>query len=118
MIYDETLIAHQWTPPVPTNQQYVMGERQWLLLENSQDNCAFLHVYIACQTTRNDSYMQWNEDLFALITQEAILLRRRGFSCLAMGDFNTRVGAIHGLERNTPGTNHNYPMFNVHELHH
>ena len=111
MIYDETLIAHQWTPPVPTNQQYVMGERQWLLLENSQDNCAFLHVYIACQTTRNDSYMQWNEDLFALITQEAILLRRRGFSCLAMGDFNTRVGAIPGLEGNTQATNHNYPMF-------
>ena len=111
MIYNETLTAHQWTPPVPPNQQYVMGERQWLLLENGHEKCAFLHVYIACQTTRNDSYVQWNEDLFSLLTQEAILLRRQGFTCMAMGDFNTRVGAIPGLEGNTQDTNHNYPMF-------
>ena len=111
MIYDETLTAHQWTPPVPINQQYVMGERQWLLLENSHNKCAFLHVYIACQSTSNDSYVQWNEDLFSLLTQEAILLRRQGFTCMAMGDFNTRVGAIPGLEGNTNDTNRNYPMF-------
>ena len=28
-----------------------------------------------------------------------------------MGDFNTRVGAIEGLEGNTPDTNRNSPMF-------
>ena len=31
--------------------------------------------------------------------------------CLAMGDFNTRVGEIPGLEGNTPDTNKNLPMF-------
>ena len=111
MIYDEKLTAHQWTPPVPTALQYISNERQWLLLDNGNDKCAFLHIYIACQSYRNDEYLQWNEDLFSLVTQEAILLRRRGFTCLAMGDFNTRVGNMAGLEGNTPDTNNNYPMF-------
>ena len=39
------------------------------------------------------------------------MLRRRGFCCLAMGDFNTRVGVMPGLEDNTPDRNSNYPVF-------
>ena len=68
MIYRNTLTAHQWTPSVPARLDYVSKERQWLLIEGSKKRCAFLHVYIACQSTRNDSYIQWNEDLFHLIT--------------------------------------------------
>ena len=80
MLYKEELTAHQWTPPVPNNLQYVMNERQWLLLGNK---CAFLHIYVACQTTRNASYLQWNEDLFELVTKEAMKLRKQGICCLA-----------------------------------
>ena len=92
----------------PSSQQYVEKERQWLLLG---DKCAFLHIYIACQSHRNQDFIQWNEDLFSLVTSEALLLRKRGFCCLALGDFNTRVGVLPGLEGNTPDTNANYPMF-------
>ena len=53
----------------------------------------------------------WNEDIFFLITQEAKKLKAEGFIILAMGDFNTRVGALKGLEENTPDTNRNSPMF-------
>ena len=42
---------------------------------------------------------------------ETIRLRRDGFSVLAMGDFNSRVGQIPGLEQNHPGLNKNTPMF-------
>ena len=108
MLYRDALTAHQWTPPVPESQQYIKNERQWLLLG---DKCAFLHIYIACQNNKNDSYIQWNEDLFQLVTKEAIILRKQGLCCLAMGDFNTRVGSTSGLEGNTPDTNNNYPMF-------
>ena len=108
MLYKESLTAHQWTPPVADNLKYIQQERQWLLLGSK---LAFLHIYIACQTTRNNDFEQWNEDLFNLVTQEAILLRRQGMCCLAMGDFNTRVGEIPGLEGNTPDTNKNLPMF-------
>ena len=108
MLYREDLVAHEWTPPVPSSQQYVEKERQWLLLG---DKCAFLHIYIACQSHRSQDFLQWNEDLFSLVTSEALLLRKRGFCCLAMGDFNTRVGVLPGLEGNTPDTNANYPMF-------
>ena len=111
MLYRDTLTAHEWSPPVPPKLQYIMNERQWLLIDNTKERCAFLHVYIACQSTRSDSFLQWNEDLFFLITKEAIKLRKQGFIVLAMGDFNSRVGAIPGLEGNTPDTNRNTPMF-------
>ena len=39
------------------------------------------------------------------------MLRRRGFCCLATGDFNTRIGVMPGLEDNTPDRNSNYPAF-------
>ena len=113
MIYRDNLTAHEWNPLVPPSQQYIMQERQWLLIDNNnqKERCAFLHVYIACQNSDNDSYIQWNEDLFHLITQEAIRLRKQGFVVLAMGDFNSHVGKIPGLEKNTPGHNHNTPKF-------
>ena len=68
-------------------------------------------MYIACQTTRSDSYLQWNEDVFQLLTTKVISLRRKGFIVIALGDFNTRVGNLDGLENNTPDTNRNTPMF-------
>ena len=111
LLYKETLPAHQWTPAVPDNLQYIANERQWLVIDNKSERLAFLHVYIACQTTRSDSYLQWNEDLFHLITMESIRLRRKGYVVLAMGDFNSRVGQLPGLEENTPDVNRNTPMF-------
>ena len=111
LLYKDDLPAHQWTPAVPDTLQYIANERQWLVIDNQAQRLAFLHVYIACQTTRSDSYLQWNEDLFSLITKESIILRRKGFVVIAMGDFNSRVGRIPGLEENTPDVNRNTPMF-------
>ena len=108
LIYKDGLTAHQWIPPVPDQLQYISTERQWLLLGRK---IAFLHIYVACQSNTNDGFIQWNEDLFHLVTQEALLLRNQGFCCLAMGDFNTRLGAIPGLEGNKVDRNRNAPMF-------
>ena len=91
--------------------KYVSNERQWLLIQGSTERLAFLHVYVACQSRKSDEYLQWNEDLFHLLTEETILLRNQGFTILALGDFNTRVGQLPGLEGNTPDTNKNFPMF-------
>lgn len=68
-------------------------------------------MYIACQNHNNDSYIAWNEDLFFLITQESLRLKQQGFTVLAMGDFNSRVGSLPGLEGNTPDHNCNTPRF-------
>lgn len=111
MIYKDTLTTHEWSPKVPAAMEYIANERQWLLIDNQSERCAFLHIYVACQTNKSDSFMQWNGDLFHLVTQEAVSLRRQGFIVLAMGDFNTRVGHIPGLEDNTPDTNQNTPLF-------
>ena len=111
LYYHDSLTAHCWSPNVPPQFAYVQNERQWLLFDGSANKFAFLHVYIACQTNQNTNYIEWNEDLFNLLSQETLRLRREGFSVLALGDFNTRVGDIPGLEANHPGTNNNTPMF-------
>ena len=103
--------AHEWRPSTPSSMKYVSNERQWLLIQGSTERLAFLHVYVACQSKKSDKYLQWNEDLFHLLTEETILLRNQGFTILALGDFNTRVGQLPGLEGNTPDTNKNFPMF-------
>ena len=111
LLYKESLTAHQYSPVVPRNLEYIQNERQWLLISSGHDRIAFLHVYIACQNNRDDSFLTWNENLFALISQESLRLKQQGFTVLALGDFNSRVGAIPGLEGNTPDHNRNTPMF-------
>ena len=111
MYYKETLTPHQWTPLVSQNFEYIKNERQWLLLERGTEKCAFLHCYIACESHKNDGFLQWNEDLFNLLTEETIKLRAQGFTTLALGDFNSKIGKVSGLENNNPGLNKNTPMF-------
>ena len=112
IIYKESLTAHQWTPMVPDNLAYVSKERQWLLLDTQgSKKCAFLSIYMACQSSNSDHFIQWNEDLLTIVTQEAINLKRQGFMVLSMGDYNTRIGRVPGLEGNTPDVNRNFPMF-------
>lgn len=111
MLYKESLTAHEWTPIIPPNLTYIGNERQWLLLCSGKQKCAFLHVYIACDSNKDDSFLQWNEDLFFLLTQEAKKLKKDGFTVVAMGDFNSRIGRIPGLEFNIPNTNRNAPLF-------
>ena len=97
MLYKNSLTNHHWDPSVPAGMQYIANERQWLLTNSETEKCAFLHIYIACQSNKSDSFLQWNEDLFHLVTQEAKSLRRQVFIVLAIGNFNTRVGNIPGL---------------------
>ena len=111
IFYRDSLSPHQWTPKVPENLQHIESERQWLLLDSGKEKCALLHCYLACQTTRHDDYTQWNEDMFTLMTQEVVRLREQGFLILCMGDFNSRIGRVPGLEGNTPDVNKNGPMF-------
>ena len=109
--YKENLKVHRHEPIVPTDLRHVQNERQWLLITGGGNKCAFLHVYMACQTSRNDDYLQWNDNLFSLLKQEAQGLKRQGFMILAMGDFNSRCGRIEGLESNTADMNNNSVMF-------
>ena len=71
LYYRNTLNAHLWIPNTSSSYLYVSKERQWLLIEGNSEKLAFLHVYIACQTSRSGDYLQWNNDLFALITEVA-----------------------------------------------
>ena len=111
LLYKNSIITHEYRPNVPSGYEYLDNERQWLLISSGSDRIAFLSIYIACQNSRNNTFLSWNEDLFFLVSQEAASLRLQGFVIVAMGDFNSRVGAIPGLEGNTEDVNMNSPMF-------
>ena len=111
LLYRDTLRAHPWHPTISPSMHYLRNERQWLLIQGTTERLAFLHVYAACQSHESDEYIGWNTDLFTLLTSETLSLKAQGFSVLALGDFNTRVGRIPGMELNTSDTNNNFPMF-------
>ena len=101
IFYRDTLMAHEWNPIVSEQYKYIEKERQWLLIRGEGSNkMAFLNCYPACQSFSSDEFIDWNASLFQLMTQEAIYLRKEGFMILAMGDFNTRVGRLQGLDGN------------------
>ena len=112
LYYRDTLLAHEWHPSIDEEVKYVEKERQWLLIHGEgSSKMAFLNCYVACQTYTSDGFIQWNQDLFQMISKEVNYLREKGFMVLAMGDFNTHVGEISGLEGNHPDVNRNFPMF-------
>ena len=111
LLYKECLVTHEYNPAVPSELSYIANERQWLLICSGSDKIAFLSIYMACNTTRNDEFLRWNEDLLFLVSQESARLRLQGFAVVSMGDYNSRVGRIPGLEDNTPDVNRNSPMF-------
>ena len=97
LIYKSHMVPHRWIPEVQEGFHYVQNERQWLLFENGRERFALLHCHLACQTNHNDNFVQWNEDLFSIMINEIIEIRRRGFMVLSVGDLNSRVGQIPGL---------------------
>ena len=111
ILYKSSLSPHEWMPEVPEALKYVAKERQWLLVDNGKERVALLHCYVACQNSRNDDFMRWNEDLFLLMSTELTKLKEQGFMVVCMGDFNSRIGRLPGLEGNNPDVNKNGPMF-------
>ena len=111
IMYRESLGPHEWKPEVPANLKYVSKERQWLLIEGPEGRLAFLHVYMACQSSSDDGYLKWNDDLYQLLIEETQILRRQNFAVLALGDFNCKVGQMKGMELNTDQINNNTPKF-------
>ena len=86
LFYSDSLMAHEWKPSVKEEQKYIERERQWLLIDgDGSKKIAFLNCYIACQSFTSDNFIEWNEDLFHLLTQEATYLRNEGFMILNGG---------------------------------
>ena len=96
---------------MPPGSQFIQNERQWLLINCGVQKCAFLHVYIACGSQTDTSFLHWNDTLFRLLTHEALSLKRQGFTNVSLGDFNSRIGVIPGLDFNNSPRHRNAPMF-------
>ena len=72
-------------PKVEPCYQYLDKERQWLLIDAGSRKLAILHCYLACVSTSSDGFLAWNRDLYLMMAEEVLRLRRLGFVCLALG---------------------------------
>ena len=109
--YRPHLNPHIWKPQVSENLKYLDKERQWVLISRGKEKLALLHCYLACETSRNNGFIQWNEDLYFMMNQEIIQLRQQGFMVISIGDYNAHIGKVPGLEGNHSDVNNNGRMF-------
>ena len=110
MYYKKSLTTHPWVPDVEDRFNDIQKERQWLLIEAGTAKVAFLHLYIACKG-KDNSYQEWNRHIYDLVGPEIVRIRKQGFSVVSMGDYNSKVGRIDGLEFNNPILNENEASF-------
>ena len=97
--------------PRPENcifKVFYMFEMRQNILRTICSSC-----YLACASGGPHNHHKWNTDMYLMMTTEIISLRNRGFAIIALGDFNSKVGQIPGLEGNTPNHNANTPLFNI-----
>ena len=111
LFYKPHLRPHKWVPVVSDNCKYIDKERQWLLLNNGKEKLAILHCYLACQNSRSQDFLKWNEDLLHMMTQEIDQLKQQGFIILSLGDYNSHIGRVPGLELNNEDVNENGELF-------
>ena len=111
LFYKPHLRPHKWVPVVSDNCKYIEKERQWLLLNNGKEKVAILHCYLACQNSRGQDFLKWNEDLLHMMTQEIDQLKQQGFIILSLGDYNSHIGRVPGLELNNEDVNENGELF-------
>ena len=83
---------------------FVNNERVWMTISSWVGKTAVCSLYAACQHPDN-RFLEWNQQLYAQILQEASALRSKGYRIFLMGDMNAHVGDV--LGQGVPGNVHN-----------
>ena len=75
---------------------FVNNERMWVLCETQSYKTAICCVYMGCQYEDN-RHDNWNQLIYATISEEQYDLRQRGFRICIVGDLNGHIGAVPGI---------------------
>ena len=103
------LKARVWTSQGGHTTERVINERMWLLVEAyGNKRIAIANVYMAAQTWKNDTYLDWNTEMYNMLKHEVQEIRELGFTTLLLGDYNGHIGTLDGaLSGNDPNVNTN-----------
>ena len=83
---------HTWEPDVAPQQKEYKHERQWLLVIGDNAKLAIVNVYMATEYKGSTNHLAWNEEIYAILTKEASVLKMQGFKIVAVGDMNADIG--------------------------
>ena len=91
---------------------FVRKERVWKKLESLNGKTAICGLYAGFQAP-DDRNGPWNESLFEVLLSEVNELKRQGYRCVLLGDYNSHVGCLPGvgIEGNHPSVNRNGRRF-------
>ena len=82
-------------------------EVQWLLLETGTSRLAVANIYLACVSSKNKNYLEWNTEIYNQLQEYITVLRDLCFGIIMMGDYNARIGKYAGMEENHAQINDN-----------
>ena len=90
---------------------FVNNERLWVLCETQSFKTAICCVYMGCHYD-DGRHDEWNQLIYATISEEQNDLRRSGFRVCVVGDLNGHIGDVPGvgIPGNKPNVNPNGRM--------
>ena len=107
MYYKSEIPIRTWKRPGKNSSSPTANETQWIMLETKTSKMAIANVYLACQSSKNKNFMDWNMEIYNDLKADVEVLRDLNFAILLVGDFNGWTGIQKGMEGNNPGVNEN-----------
>ena len=107
MYYKSEIPIRTWKRPGKNLSSPTANETQWIMLETKTSKMAIANVYLACQSSKNKNFMDWNMEIYNDLKADVEVLRDLNFAILLVGDFNGWTGIQKGMEGNNPGVNEN-----------
>ena len=99
--------ARTWENPSKDKDSKVRNESQWMLIEAKTTRIAICNVYMACESGKNKSFLDWNREIYNELKKDVNTLRDMNFAILILGDLNGWVGQLPGMEGNHAKKNQN-----------
>ena len=110
MYYKSEIPIRTWKRPGKSTALETANETQWVMLETKTSKMAIANVYMACQSSKNRNYMDWNMEIYNELKADVEVLRDLNFAIFMVGDFNGWTGTQRGMEGNNPVVNENGRM--------
>ena len=107
MYYKSEIPIRTWKRPGKSTSSPTANETQWILLETTTSKMAIANVYLACQSSKNRNYLDWNMEIYNDLKADVGVLRDLNFAIFLVGDFNGWTGVQKGMEGNNPIVNEN-----------
>ena len=91
------LVFQEYSPAIiDKDSHFVRNERIWITTESLSFKSAVCGAYFGCQQPDNRNE-RWNSAIYAVIHEEAMVLKRQGYRVTILADFNGHIGCQEGV---------------------